>query len=193
MIDISTLSDSALVIAIARFQETALAEAYRRHGGAVWALCKQVVRSDALADEITQDVFLRLWREPERFDATRGSLRAFLNSIAHSRAVDLLRSEAARVAREERDARATATGGYDLERHVWDMAEAEHVRAALHELPQRERVAIHLAYFEGYTYREIAELQGEPEGTVKSRIRAGLRRMRAMLRTLDSEPIEEPR
>jgi len=191
MIDLETASDAALVVAIGRFQEPALAEVYRRHGGAVWALTKRVVRSDALADEITQDVFLRLWREPERFDASRAGLRSYLNAIAHNRAVDQIRSESARTAREERSARETASQGYDLERHVWDLAAADQVRTVLETLPDRERSAIELAYFEGFTYREIAELQGEPEGTVKSRIRAGLKRMRSALHHLQGEPIGE--
>lgn len=184
-------SDASLVVGIGRYNETALAEVYRRHGGAVWSLARRVVRSDALADEVTQDVFLRLWREPDHFDAARGSLRSYLNAIAHHRAVDLLRAEMARTAREERDARATATAGYDLERHVSDLASAQHVREALTTLPERERVAIHLAYFEGYTYREIATLQEEPEGTIKSRIRTGLGRLRVILHASDDAFTEE--
>jgi RNA polymerase sigma-70 factor, ECF subfamily len=180
-IDLTTASDAALVVAIGRYHEAALAETYRRHGGAVRALAQRVVGSDFLADEVTQDVFLRLWREPEQFDATRSGLRTYLVAIAHHRAVDLVRSESARAAREQRSAAAPDADDYDVEHLAWDLAMAEQVRVALDGLPDGERDAIHLAYFEGRTYREVATLLGEPEGTVKSRIRAGLQRMRRSL------------
>ena len=137
--------------------------------------------SDFLADEVTQDVFLRLWREPQQFDATRSGLRTYLVAIAHHRAVDLVRSETARSAREQRAAEPPDASTYDVEHHAWDLAMAEQVRVALDGLPDTERDAIQLAYFEGRTYREVASLLGEPEGTVKSRIRAGLQRMRRSL------------
>jgi RNA polymerase sigma-70 factor (ECF subfamily) len=180
-IDLATASDAALVVAIGRYHEPALAETYRRHGGAVRALAQRVVGSGFLADEVTQDVFLRLWREPEQFDATRSGLRTYLVAIAHHRAVDLVRSESARAAREQRSAEPPDTTGYDVEHLAWDLAMAEQVRVALDRLPNGERDAIQLAYFEGRTYREVASLLGEPEGTVKSRIRAGLQRMQRSL------------
>jgi RNA polymerase sigma-70 factor, ECF subfamily len=180
-IDLTTASDAALVVAIGRYHEPALAETYRRHGGAVRGLAQRVVGSDFLADEVTQDVFLRLWREPEQFDATRSGLRTYLVAIAHHRAVDLVRSESARAAREQRSASPSDTTDYDVEHLAWDLAMAEQVRVALDRLPDGERNAIQLAYFEGRTYREVASLLGEPEGTVKSRIRAGLQRMQRSL------------
>jgi len=128
-----------------------------------------------------QEVFLRLWNEPERYDPARGTLRSYLLAQTHGRAVDLLRSEGARRAREEREARATATAGYDVEHEVWDLATADQVRQAIERLPAAERQCIALAYFGGHTYREVAAQLAEPEGTVKSRIRAGLRRLRQEL------------
>jgi len=175
------MSDAAVVVAIGRWRQDALAEAYRRHAGAVHALARRVLLDDASAEEVVQEVFLRLWNAPERFDAQRGSLRSFLLAQAHGRAVDLLRSETSRRRREERDARSTAEAGYDLEREVWDLAVAERVKQALGELPDEERRSIELAYFGGHTYREVAGLLGHPEGTVKSRIRSGLRRLRSHL------------
>jgi RNA polymerase sigma-70 factor (ECF subfamily) len=133
------------------------------------------------AEEVVQEVFLRLWNSPERFDASRGTLRSFLLAQTHSKAVDILRSDTSRRAREQREARATAESGYDLEHEVWDMATAERVRTAVQGLPEGERAAIELAYFGGRTYREVAQELGEPEGTVKSRIRSGLRRLRSDL------------
>jgi len=133
------------------------------------------------AEEVIQEVFLRLWHRPEKFDPERGSLRSFLLAQAHGRAVDLLRAESSRRRREERDARRTATSGYDLEHEVWDLTVADHVKDALSGLPDDERRAIELAYFGGHTYREVAALLGAPEGTVKSRIRTGMTRMREAL------------
>lgn len=174
-------SDAALVVAIGRWSQGALAEAYRRHGGAVFALARRLLGERALAEEVVQEVFLRLWNAPDRFDPARGSLRSYLLAQAHGRAVDLLRAERARRLREDRDARTTARAGYDLEREVMDLTVAEHVKVALDGLPPGERRAIELAYFGGHTYREVAVLLDEPEGTVKSRIRSGLRRLRAGL------------
>lgn len=179
--DLREASDAALVVAIGRWRQDALAEAYRRHAGAVFALARRLLGEPGGAEEVVQEVFLRLWHAPDRFDAERGTLRSYLLAQAHGRAVDRLRSDTARRRREEREARETAESGYDLEHEVADLATAEHVRAALRALPQPERRAIELAYFAGYTYKEVAALLGEPEGTVKSRIRSGLRRLRGDL------------
>lgn len=173
-------SDSALVVAIGRWRQEALAEAYRRHGGAVFALARRVLGDRIGAEDVTQLVFSALWESPDRFDPERGSLRAFLLTMAHRRAVDLVRADGRRRQREERSA-GRAEPAYDLEHEVWDLTVAERVREALSELSGAERRVIEMAYFEGYTYREVASLLGEPEGTVKSRIRLGLQRLRAAL------------
>lgn len=174
-------SDSALVVSVGRFHEDAMAEVFRRHGGAVFALARRVLGDAVRAEEIVQEIFLRLWNQPERFDPDRGTLRSFLLAQTHGRSVDLLRSDGARRDREAREARAAAESGYDLEHEVWDMAVAERVRSAVLELPENERKAIELAYFGGRTYREVAVELGAPEGTVKSRIRNGLKRIRTVL------------
>ena len=175
------LGDAQLVVLVGRYDESALAEIYRRHARSVYGLARRVIGEEAEAEDVTQEAFLHLWRNPASFDPARGSLRTYLLTWVHGRAVDVVRSRASRARREERDARRTANAAYDIEREVWDMATAERVADALAELPADERAAIDLAYFGGHTYREVAQLLSAPEGTVKSRIRNGLRRMRASL------------
>lgn len=179
--ELSDASDAALVVAIARYRQDALAEAYRRHAGAVFGLAKRLLNDHARAEEIVQEVFLRLWNDPHRFDPDRGTLRSFLLAHCHGRSVDLIRSDTSRRSREDREAKSAAEEGYDVAHEVWDLAVAGQVRGALAALPDGERRAIELAYFGGRTYKEVAEDLGEPEGTVKSRIRSGLKRLRSEL------------
>jgi len=176
--DLREASDATLVVAIGRWREDALAEAYRRHAGAAYALARRLLNDNQLAEEILQEVFLRLWNTPERFDPERGSLRAYLLAQTHGRSVDLLRSETSRRRREERDARESPDFGDDIEREVIDLTVSEKVKEVVAALPTDERQAIELAYFGGHTYRQVAVMLEAPEGTVKSRIRSGLRRLR---------------
>ncbi len=179
--NLSDASDTSLVLAIGRWSEEALAEAFRRHSGSVFAVANQVLRDEGAAREITHDAFVQLWYRPEAYDPERGTLRAFLLNFSHSRAIDRLRAARRRERREENEARTNATPDYDLENEVMRLALADSLRDAVDGLPSNERRAIELAYFRGYTYRETAALLGEPEGTVKSRIKSALRRMHANL------------
>jgi RNA polymerase sigma-70 factor, ECF subfamily len=181
MQQIGDVSDAQLVTSIARYSEVALAEVYRRHGGAVYGLARRVLNSASEAEDVTQEVFLRLWNEPDRFDPSRGTLRAFLLAQSHARAVDAIRSLNARRRREANDAQRTANAGYDMQHEAWDLSLADQVSRVLGGLPVDERRAIELAYFEGRTYVEVAQLLGQPEGTIKGRIRNGMRRMREAL------------
>ncbi|HEX3460645.1 MAG TPA: sigma-70 family RNA polymerase sigma factor [Acidimicrobiales bacterium] len=188
MIDLELASDANLVVAVARCHQPALAEAYRRHGGAVHALSRRILSNDTPAEEITQEVFIDLWQHPEKFDAQRGTLRSFLLARTHGKSIDFIRSETARRRREDRTTRETAVAGYDVEHQVWDMAVAEQVQEALAALPDELRQPILLAYFGGHTYQEVAKMLGAPEGTVKSRIRVGLGRLRVNLAARGVEP-----
>jgi len=179
--DIRDASDAILVVGVGRYRQEALAEAYRRHAGAVFALARRLLVDRAMAEEVVQEVFLRLWHRPDKFDPERGSLRSFLLAQTHGRSVDILRSEVSRRQREQRDARETAEADYDIEHAVVDLAVADDVRQAMAVLPAGERDAIELAYFGGHSYREVAALLEQPEGTVKSRIRSGLQRLRDAL------------
>src|ERR1039458_653401 len=167
MEELSALSDPQLVVGIARFREPCLAEVYRRHGGAAFGLARRVLGQASLAEDVVQEVFLALWTHPDKFDPTRGTLRSFVLALTHSRAVDAVRSRTAQQRREQREA--------------WDLAVQDHVAAALATLPDDERRPIELAYFGGHTYRDVAVLLSAPEGTIKSRIRSGLRRLRVAL------------
>jgi RNA polymerase sigma-70 factor, ECF subfamily len=181
MTDFNEASDAQLVTSIGRYSEVALAEVYRRHGGAVYGLARRVLDNAAEAEDVTQEVFLRLWNAPDRFDPARGSLRSYLLAQSHARAVDVIRSQNSRRARESSDAMKTARAGYDMQNEAWDLTLAHQVSEALATLPDDERRAIELAYFEGRTYVQVAEILNQPEGTVKSRIRNGMRRMRRIL------------
>ena len=175
--DVRDRSDAALVLAIARWHHDALEEAYRRYGGAAHAVARHVTRDDGIADDVVQEVFVRLWEQP---DPERGTLRAFLIMDTRARAVDRLRRDGARRRREEREAQ-TQAPAYDDDLELWDRLLATHLREAHDVLTDDERSAIELAFFGGHTYRDVAVLLGEPEGTVKSRIRNGLHRLRGQL------------
>ena len=177
-------SDPDLVRLVATGDHRALEEIHRRHGGAVFGLSRRVLADDALAEEISQEVFLRLWTESHRFDATRGSLRSFLQRQAHSRSIERVRSEEARRNREERADRIDVRTVTDIEAEVVATIQSEAIRTALDALDPAERHPIVLAYFGGHSYREVAALLDAPEGTVKSRIRSGLNRLADQLETV---------
>jgi RNA polymerase sigma-70 factor (ECF subfamily) len=170
----SDSSDAALVVAVGRFDERALQELHRRHAPAVFGLARRVLGDRAAAEDVMQEVFVQLWRDPGRFDPERGSLRSFLLRIAHNRAVDRVRADTARGRREDRHERERPEEVGDVEREAWELIRTEQVKAAIAELSPGEREAILLAYYDGLSYREVARVLDLPEGTVKSRIRLGM-------------------
>jgi RNA polymerase sigma-70 factor (ECF subfamily) len=183
--DLGEVDDGALVAAITAGNDAAMAEAVRRHRAPVVAFARRLVGDSSRAEEVAQDVFVRLWERSSRFDSQRGSLRAFLLAITHGRALDVIRSDVARQAREERDAFATRTTGPGVDAEVVARTVSDAVQHALAQLPDNERRAVELAYFGGHSYRTVARMLDEPEGTVKGRIRSGLARLRGALAAQD--------
>lgn len=165
----------AIALEAPRFEEV-----YRTHYGRVRALAARLVADPGVAEEVTHDVFLWFWRNADRFDPARGSMSAFLASATRGRAIDRIRADAARRRRELRHGESTPMAEPGADAHAMRSLAAADVHAALGRLPEAERAAIVLAYFGGKTYRQVAEELGEPEGTVKSRIRTGLRRLRSL-------------
>ena len=166
--------------------DAALAEIYDQYSSFVYGLALRVVGDARAAEDVSQDVFVGLWERPAAFDPDRGSLRTWLGTLTHRRAVDYVRREEARRRRAERDA-ARAVSAPDVEELATAMVAAERVRAALDLLPSEQRRAIQLAYFGGKTYRQVAEVLGIPEGTAKSRLRLGLRRIAEALEAQGDE------
>ena len=166
--------------------EAALAEIYDQYASFVYGLALRVIGDARAAEDVSQDVFVGLWERPAAFDPDRGSLRTWLGTLTHRRAVDYVRREEARRRRAERDA-VRAVSAPDVEELATAMVAAERVRAALDVLPSDQRRAIQLAYFGGKTYRQVAEVLGIPEGTAKSRLRLGLRRIAEALEAQGDE------
>jgi RNA polymerase sigma-70 factor (ECF subfamily) len=178
--------DHRLVARVVAGDDRALAELYDRYSALVYGLARRVTGSTAKAEEITQEVFVFLWEHADRFDMARGSLRGFLGAITHRRAVDAVRRDTRRQAREEREHADRASG--PTEADPIDLAEraatrdlAERVRAAVALLPRDQREAIELAYFKGCTFRDVAVRLGIPEGTAKSRLRLALNKLANVL------------
>jgi RNA polymerase sigma-70 factor (ECF subfamily) len=180
-----SFDDATMREALLEQREDALSEAYRRHGRQVFRVAYGILRRTELAEDVTQEVFVRLWQRPERFDPTRGSLGGFLQLDAHGRSIDLLRSEQSRINREikEQHLSSASASPISIEEEVMKRISSEEVRDALGQLRPEERSPIAMAFFLGHSYRTVAEILGVPEGTVKSRIRTGMARLRELLGT----------
>jgi RNA polymerase sigma-70 factor (ECF subfamily) len=164
---------------VAGGDEPAFAELYQRVAPAVFGLVTKVVRNPAQAEEVTQEVFVELWRTAPRFDPARGTARSWIMTCAHRRAVDRVRSAERAARRDDLAGRRDQGRPYDeVVEQVETSLEREHVRRGLDALTELQREAVVLAYYGGYTHREIAQLLGVPSGTVKTRLRDGLIRLR---------------
>jgi RNA polymerase sigma-70 factor (ECF subfamily) len=175
---------TGLLADIAMGSEAALAEFYAAAGRPVYALIMRLLRDHHLAEETTADVFLQIWRKARDFDPARGNPRTWVMTLARSRAIDRLRSGAARPETEsDLDQQAEHTPGPEASANGHEMRGV--VRGGLDVLPGPQRTAIELAYYGGLTQSEIASRLSEPIGTIKTRMRLGLQRLRDHLSTKD--------
>ena len=154
------------------------AELYDHLSPMVFGIVRRVVRDPSMSEEVTQEVFVELWRIAGRHDATRGSVTSWAATIAHRRAIDRVRSEQSARDRNERDEAKRVIEPDEPATLVESSLDAARVRRALGRLTDAQREAIELAYFGGHTYREVAVLLGVAEGTIKTRIRDGMIRLR---------------
>lgn len=179
------LNDEELMQRLAYRDLRAFEALYNRYGDLVYSTCLRVVRDAQLAEDILQEVFLRLWRKPESYVAQRGRFPTWLLSVTRNRSVDEIRSRVRRQRhenspqRQERDLPASQDQDPALSAQLADQQRL--IRAALAELPEEQRLAIELAYFGGLTQQEIAVKLGQPLGTVKTRIRLGMQKLRTAL------------
>ena len=168
-------SDEAALIARLRTgDETAMADLYDRYSGIVYGVALRVLGETTAAEDVLQEVFLQLWRNPVAFDPERGRLPAWLAVIARNRAIDHLRKRPAQDDIED----VVLSTGVNLENAAAQRQAVEKIRGVLSRLPAEQRRALEMAYFEGLTHTEIAAKTGDPLGTIKTRIRTGLLALR---------------
>ena len=185
----STVQEPPLLLAVARGDVAAFGELYDRYAGALYAILLRILGSPEDAQEALQETYLKAWSNASSFDAGRGSEIAWLISIARSRGIDRLRARRVRSNREDEAGREISIhAGFVEKRTGVDDAIASQqriaVRGALNELPEPQRIALELAYFEGLSQSEIAQRTGEPLGTVKTRMQLGMKKLREKLREL---------
>ncbi len=186
--------DYALVVAMARGEERAASDLYDRHGAVMYGLALRMVSEPADAEEVVLDAFAQAWRDAERFDTSRGSVLGWLTTIVRTRALDAIRARGRRAKLVETasvrldEPAAMSQGVPAPDRAVEDSERSVAIGSALRALPDPQRRAIELAFFEGLTHQEVAERLREPLGTVKTRIRLGMLKLRDMLSGLAPEP-----
>lgn len=179
-VNLTHLSDEALIALLERGEEVALAELYDRYGQIAFSLAYRMLRNETLAEDAVQEAFLTVWRNASRFVPERAKASTWLMTIVHRRAVDLVRREERRrtepfvAGMEPADERTAADA-------AWLHLQRERVQDALKRLPDEQREALELAYYGGFTQSELAERLGQPLGTIKSRMFAGLARLRDLL------------
>lgn len=161
-----------------RGDQSAFAELYDALAPLLHGIVLRVLRDPSHSEEVTQEAFVELWRLAPRYDSSRGSVRSWATTIAHRRAIDRVRSEQASRVRTERDAQKRILDSHDIADQVVANLEATRVRKALDRLTEMQRQAVELAYIGGHSYRQVAVLLNVPEGTIKTRIRDGMIRLR---------------
>lgn len=169
--------DSVLVARTRRRDQDAFAQIYDRYSRLVYSIALRVVRNASAAEDILHDVFLQLWQRPERFDSARGNLPVWMAVIARNRAIDRLRQQKATVDPEETVLLSPSDMGSEVER----TSLLTKIRGLLQTMPEAQRRAMEMAFFDGKTHAEIAASMNEPLGTVKTRIRSALTAIRKAL------------
>ena len=172
-------SDAALIGRLVQRDETALTALYDRYASMIASILNRILRDSQAAEEILQDIFFQLWSTASRFDASRGSLPAWLAVIARNRAISRLRRH--NPASGDALLEGMAISPFNLETSASQRLLLDRVKGALEKLPREQRDAVELAYFEGLTHSEIAERTGDPLGTVKTRLRSALETLRRNL------------
>ena len=162
------------MLAVRSGNQDAMAQLYDRYSSVVYAVALRVIGDTGAAEDVLQEIFMQLWRNPGAFDSSRGNLAPWLAVIARNRAVDALRKRKPQTELED----VTLSVSPDLASETDRGRVAEKVRGALKQMPAAQRSALEMAYFEGYSHSEIASKTGEPLGTIKTRIRNGLMQLR---------------
>jgi RNA polymerase sigma-70 factor (ECF subfamily) len=188
--------DRALVARVVDGDDQALEALYRRYARPCYGLARRILVDEQFAQDVVQEVFLTVWRDAHRFDAARGGFSSWLLSMTHHKAVDAVRRE--ENLRKRRSPETVlddaVSDAPQVEDEVWSLLRRSRVREALQLLPDVQREALTLAYFGGYTQREIAGLTDTPLGTVKTRMLAGMRRLRTALEEISNLPTnDDPR
>ncbi len=191
MIDYQILEDQELLHRIAAGEKDALEAVYSRYSSAVYSLARYMLRSEAVAEEATQEVFLNIWLKASSFNSSRGQPKSWIMSVAHHKIIDLIRSRrrsaAATDPKEYETLDLLPSGQEAIEETVTRNLEGERVRRALEKLPEAQKEVIMLAYFSGLSQSEIASRLDQPLGTVKTRARLALQKLREELREDDEE------
>ncbi|MFN7994255.1 MAG: sigma-70 family RNA polymerase sigma factor [Bryobacteraceae bacterium] len=171
--------DGELIRRLQRRDAAALAELYDRYGRLVYALVVRMVRDTGVAEDLVQEIFLRVWNRVQGFDAERGALGAWMLAVARNRAIDYIRSAGGRNRNTlELEETEHAAAFVDFERNLFHSDRIRRVKAALQKLSDNQRQVIELAYFEGLSQTEMAERLGQPLGTIKTWVRAALKILR---------------
>jgi len=177
--ELAHLSDEALVLLAARSEQSALAELYDRYGRPAYGLALRIRRDDTLAEDAVQEAFMSLWRTAPRFVPERGNASTWILTLVHRKAVDIVRRE--QVRRTDALVEDAGEHAHAADEEAWLRLQRERVQNALRQLPDQQREAIELAYYGGFTQSELAERLGQPLGMIKSRMFAGLARLRELL------------
>ena len=183
-------ADARLADRIRSGDTEALGELYDRYAGTAVGTALRVVGSREEAEDVVHDAFVAVWRKIDRFDAERGSLRAWLMTVVRNRAIDRVRARRASIDVDDADERSLLrTGPNPTLETALTRASALDLRSAMAELPDEQRRALELAYFEGYTYREVAEMTGVPTGTANGRLRLAIGKLRDALAGTTAAPL----